>query len=222
MATSIWFSGIWPFSGDASRQAAVEAWVGACERLARHYAEHAPTCWINLHEPGKLAVEQTLFMPWTDHRWLTRAADLHVRAGEAWLAIWLAADPWASASGGRARSARPLEDDQETVADVSPHAVPQAAAAGAARPTATIIALRPNPDAPALLRAPRGAPDDLSRIKGVGERLHALLNAIGIYHFWQLAELTARQTAWLEERLRCPGRVSRDRWREQARAFVQS
>jgi predicted flap endonuclease-1-like 5' DNA nuclease len=194
----------------------------ACETLARHYADHAPTFWVNLHEPGKVALEQTLIVPWMDHRWLTRAADLHVRAGEAWFGIWLAAaDPWGSASRGRARGVRPQGDGQETAAEASPPAVRHAVAAGAARPTATIIALRSKSEPPPLLRAPRGAPDDLSRIKGVGARLHALLNEIGIYHFWQLADLSAGQTAWLEARLRCPGRASRDRWREQARAFAK-
>lgn len=41
-----------------------------------------------------------------------------------------------------------------------------------------------------VLAAPQGEPDDLTRIRGIGQVLARELNAAGIYHFWQIAALT--------------------------------
>ena len=41
-----------------------------------------------------------------------------------------------------------------------------------------------------LLSAPRGAPDDLAKLHGVGPQLVKKLNDAGIYHYWQLAAMT--------------------------------
>ncbi len=53
-----------------------------------------------------------------------------------------------------------------------------------------------NVDAPAepserfeLLAAPRGAPDDLTKLTGVGPQLEKKLNDAGIFHYWQLAAM---------------------------------
>lgn len=63
--------------------------------------------------------------------------------------------------------------------------------------------------------------DDLKAVSGIGPKMEALLNGFGITTWEQLAALTedevARVDAALEE---FPGRIRRDRWVEQARAFV--
>jgi NADH-quinone oxidoreductase subunit E len=72
---------------------------------------------------------------------------------------------------------------------------------------------------PPRLDAPEdGRADDLKAIDGIGPKLEAALNAEGIYHFRQLAELTADQMAWLDKALNLRGRPARDDWPGQAKA----
>ena len=40
-----------------------------------------------------------------------------------------------------------------------------------------------------LLAAPRGAPDDLTKLNGVGPQLEKKLNEAGIFHYWQIAAM---------------------------------
>ncbi len=78
------------------------------------------------------------------------------------------------------------------------------------------------PGQPARLDAPRsGGADDLKKIKGVGPKLEAMLNAHGIYHFDQIAAWGAEEVAWMDENLKgFRGRVSRDDWIAQARTLA--
>ncbi len=71
-----------------------------------------------------------------------------------------------------------------------------------------------------VLAKPKGAADDLKAITGVGPKLETTLNAVGIFHFWQLAALTAAQIEELDGRLAFKGRIARDRWVEQAAALA--
>jgi predicted flap endonuclease-1-like 5' DNA nuclease len=62
-----------------------------------------------------------------------------------------------------------------------------------------------------------GPPDDLQRLKGVGPKLAAQLNAAGITRYEQLARLTSNEVAMLDERMGAfNGRIARDRLVEQA------
>jgi predicted flap endonuclease-1-like 5' DNA nuclease len=71
---------------------------------------------------------------------------------------------------------------------------------------------------PQMLDSPRGEPDDLKQIKGVGPALEKLCNSLGIYHFDQIAKWTDEEVAWVDEHLEgFKGRVSRDDWVAQAR-----
>jgi predicted flap endonuclease-1-like 5' DNA nuclease len=72
---------------------------------------------------------------------------------------------------------------------------------------------------PAALSTPQGNADDLTRIKGIGPKLSALLNELGIYHFKQIANWSQPEAAWVDEFLAFKGRVSRENWIEQARTF---
>ncbi len=71
-----------------------------------------------------------------------------------------------------------------------------------------------------LLTAPRGAPDDLAKLTGVGPQIVKKLNEHGVFHYWQLAAMTDEEAAKLDADLRFNGRIIRDKWSEQARALI--
>jgi predicted flap endonuclease-1-like 5' DNA nuclease len=77
---------------------------------------------------------------------------------------------------------------------------------------------------PAMLLAkpPKGEKgDDLTRIRGIGDKLQASLNKIGVYHFSQIAEMKADEVAWIDSKLSFKGRIIRDRWIPQAEKFMR-
>ena len=71
-----------------------------------------------------------------------------------------------------------------------------------------------------LLAAPRGAPDDLAKLTGVGPQIVKKLNEHGVFHYWQLAAMTDAEAAELDADLKFNGRIARDKWSEQARALM--
>jgi small subunit ribosomal protein S2 len=71
-----------------------------------------------------------------------------------------------------------------------------------------------------LLTAPRGAPDDLAKLTGVGPQIIKKLNEHGVFHFWQLAAMTPAEAEKLDADLRFNGRISRDHWVDQARGLI--
>jgi small subunit ribosomal protein S2 len=71
-----------------------------------------------------------------------------------------------------------------------------------------------------LLAAPRGAPDDLAKLAGVGPQIVKKLNEHGLFHYWQLAAMTKAEAEKLDSDLRFNGRIARDKWSEQARALM--
>lgn len=74
--------------------------------------------------------------------------------------------------------------------------------------------------APEMLPAPDGSADDLTRIKGIGPKLSARLNDLGIYHFKQIASWSETEARWVDEYLAFKGRVAREKWIKQARALT--
>ena len=72
-----------------------------------------------------------------------------------------------------------------------------------------------------FLEEPIGEPDDLTQIKGVGPKLRDSLNAIGIFHFWQLASLANGDIEKVNERLGFKGRIEREEWVAQARELIE-
>ena len=78
----------------------------------------------------------------------------------------------------------------------------------------------PTPDYPAPV-AGKSAPDDLSRIKGLGPKLHARLNELGVTRFDQIAAWNDADLARIDEQLgNFRGRPKRDNWVEQARLLA--
>jgi small subunit ribosomal protein S2 len=73
-----------------------------------------------------------------------------------------------------------------------------------------------------LLAAPRGAPDDLAKLNGVGPQLVKKLNDAGIFHYWQLAAMTPADIAKVDADLKLNGRIGRDGWVDQARALLSA
>jgi len=77
-------------------------------------------------------------------------------------------------------------------------------------------------DAFERLAAPRGAPDDLKKISGIGPQLEQKLNEAGVYHYWQIAALNDADTASLDRDLKLNGRAARDNWIASARALIEA
>jgi small subunit ribosomal protein S2 len=73
-----------------------------------------------------------------------------------------------------------------------------------------------------LLSAPRGAPDDLTKLNGVGPQLEKKLNDAGIYHYWQLAAMKPDDLKKIDSDLKLHGRIERDGWVGQARGLIDA
>jgi NADH-quinone oxidoreductase subunit E len=76
---------------------------------------------------------------------------------------------------------------------------------------------------PELLKKPRtGKGDDLKLIWGVGPALEKMLNKMGVWHFDQIASWSAKELAWVDERLEgFKGRAKRDDWVKQAKKLAK-
>src|SRR4051812_43610909 len=72
------------------------------------------------------------------------------------------------------------------------------------------------------LAAPRGAPDDFTKLNGVGPQLEKKLNEAGIFHYWQLAAMQPADAAKLDSDLKLNGRIERDGWVSQARGMIEA
>lgn len=80
------------------------------------------------------------------------------------------------------------------------------------------VAAAPTPVAPI---PPAGTGDDLTRIKGLGPKLAALLGEFGITRFAQIAAWTPEEIERIDAKLgRFSGRIERDQWVEQARLLT--
>ncbi len=109
-----------------------------------------------------------------------------------------------------------------------------AATTSTAEPVASVAATQPtqaeSPPAPAVvfprigfLEQPQGGKaDNLKLIRGIGPRLEKVLNAMGVYHFDQIAGWTDEDLAVVDSRLGdFAGRAVRDKWIEQSRKLKE-
>ena len=71
-----------------------------------------------------------------------------------------------------------------------------------------------------LKAAEGGKADDLSLIGGVGPKMETELHKAGIFHFWQLAGMTAGDVAKLEATGEIGPRVAREEWVAQAQELL--
>ncbi len=72
------------------------------------------------------------------------------------------------------------------------------------------------------LAAPRGAPDDFTKLNGVGPQLEKKLNEAGVFHYWQLAAMQPGDISQLDADLKLNGRIDRDGWIAQARTMIEA
>jgi predicted flap endonuclease-1-like 5' DNA nuclease len=106
-------------------------------------------------------------------------------------------------------------------ADPAAPAVPDTPAPAARTKTEPARAKPAADGAPETLDGPRGGhADDLKKITGVGPKMEQTLNELGIFHYDQIASWGAEEIAWVDSRLRFKGRIVRDGWIAQARAFA--
>lgn len=71
------------------------------------------------------------------------------------------------------------------------------------------------------LKEAEGTPDDLKKISGVGPKLEEKLNALGIFHYWQVAGFSAEDIARVDDELNFKGRIERDDWIGQAKKLME-
>ena len=119
-------------------------------------------------------------------------------------------------------NASPPKASAPVVAKAAPKSEPKKAAPKKEAPAAA--ATSTSDDArPAILKdAPDGgAGDDLKKISGVGPKLEQTLNELGVWHYEQVANFSADDIAWVDERLRFKGRIERDDWIGQAKALAE-
>lgn len=87
--------------------------------------------------------------------------------------------------------------------------------------TVALTAQREGDEANLLTHAAYGKGDDLEEIVGVGPMLADLLHDVGVYYFWQIAEWTPEDVAYVDGKLlHFKGRIERDNWVGQAREFA--
>lgn len=73
---------------------------------------------------------------------------------------------------------------------------------------------------PPTLAAPRGAADDLTRIKGLGPKSAERLHALGIFHYDQIAGWSRDNAGWVGAEIGVASRVERDDWVTQAQKLA--
>ena len=72
------------------------------------------------------------------------------------------------------------------------------------------------------LVGPRGAPDDLKHLHGLGPEIEKKMNDAGIFHFWQIAAMSPAEAETLDHELKLSGRIEREHWIEQARSLSEA
>jgi predicted flap endonuclease-1-like 5' DNA nuclease len=92
-------------------------------------------------------------------------------------------------------------------------------------PPAPVAAQEDDPsvvaEKPAGLAGPRGGKkDNLQRIRGIGRVNEGKLNALGIWHFDQIASWDMPQAKWVNTFLAFPGRIQREDWIAQAKVLA--
>ncbi|QQA44185.1 hypothetical protein [Pelagovum pacificum] len=134
-----------------------------------------------------------------------------------------------SGAGSEAGDVEPSPDEEETPAPASKTTADSIGATdGGGAPIEDTPVAASEPTAPAeedrpeaLTEARDGSPDNLKEIKGVGPKLEAMLNGLGIYHFDQIAGWTDKELAWIDDNITgFRGRASRDNWIEQAKTLA--
>ncbi len=94
----------------------------------------------------------------------------------------------------------------------APTPAPAVRAAAPAVVAATAAMERPK----GIAAARGGKADDLKRLSGVGPKNEKILHALGVFHFDQIAQWSAKEQAWVDDHLSFHGRIQREEWVRQA------
>lgn len=71
---------------------------------------------------------------------------------------------------------------------------------------------------PLVLSTPKSSgKDNLTKIKGINQKVENDLNNIGIYHFEQISKWSNKNCEWIEEFLLLPGIARSNQWVDQAK-----
>ena len=127
----------------------------------------------------------------------------------------------ADASGITLQEAPARSKGKPAVDGNAPNATP--AATPQAKAPAALTTPSDGSTAPEGLTAPRnGVADQLQKIEGIGPVLEKLCHGLGIFHFDQIAGWGSAEIAWMDANLKgFKGRVSRDKWVEQAKLIAE-
>ena len=117
---------------------------------------------------------------------------------------------------------RGVEINQGELSAIANAQATAAAPLGTDEEAGPVIAPSPAPaPAPAAAAAAVGGADDLTRIKGLGPKLAALLGEFGITSFAQIAAWSPKEIERIDAKLgRFSGRIVRDQWVEQAKLLA--
>lgn len=132
------------------------------------------------------------------------------------------AEPEVTESKVEAAETDEAETDEDAGASDAPSQlaldIEEKSAAGGDAPAAS----QDEADRPAALAQARdGKADELTRIKGIGPKIEETLNSLGIFHFDQIAAWSPGEKDWVNGYLKFKGRIDREKWIEQAEAFIK-
>ncbi|MEM1046359.1 MAG: polyhydroxyalkanoate depolymerase [Pseudomonadota bacterium] len=189
---------------------------------SRFRTEIAPriTDFILTHNGGRTkangAAKPAIAKPAVDKPAVTKPAAVKPAAAKPAAAKPAAAKPAAPKKAPEAVPAKAAAPARPAKPAEAVKAAPKPAKRASAKPKAVDASL-----SAIMLAKPQGAQDDLKKISGVGPKLERVLNETGIFHYWQVAGLTAKQITELDDRLAFKGRIARDNWVEQAKKLAK-
>jgi NADH-quinone oxidoreductase subunit E len=131
--------------------------------------------------------------------------------------------PKASAGKAQATARAVMRDAHAYARDIARDKESGASPAGKPGNTPAAVSAQPAsaftaPKQPAAIGKP-ARPDDLKAIAGIGPKLEAVLNGLGIWTYGQIAAWDDEDVAWIEEYFGFGGRIAQDGWINQAAAL---
>lgn len=152
-------------------------------------------------------------MNWFEQYWVLIVLGVVVIAVAAW---------WLVESSRRSPEAKTRDGIEQ---EISPVVTGPSAAPIDVPPPMDAMPAVPEPEAATevapIHAVPAGPPDELTRMKGVGPKVAALLNGLGVTRFDQIAAWTDADVARVDAQLGAfKGRIARDQWVEQARLLA--
>jgi predicted flap endonuclease-1-like 5' DNA nuclease len=184
------------------------------EARAAHLEDEVRAAMARAQGRADAAREAEALSAWRMHYLERRAAHLQTRAALNVAPPEQGPDPeiWKWRARYLEARLRQLQQTPATVESVVPAPEPETPAPAAAPPAPVVRGVKPP-----VLSAPRnGLPDDFTLIDGLSAMQQSTLNALGIFHFDQIAAWTPEHVAWVDRYLYLRGRIGDEEWVEQA------